>query len=70
MGKSRKSWLGTELTFLLLAPFLVLLGVLGYGILFDQWFKDPMVILEFSAITYGAILLLRLFGWAIRTLSN
>jgi hypothetical protein len=70
MGKSKKSWVVGELTFLLLAPFLVLLGVLGYGILFDQWFKDPMIILEYSAIVYGGILILRLFGWAIRVLSN
>ncbi len=70
MSRSKKSWLGTELTFVLLAPFLVLMGILAYGILFDQWYKDPMVILEYSAITYGAILILRLFSWAIRALSR
>lgn len=70
MSKSKKSWLGTELTFLFLAPFLVLLGILVYGILFDRWFKDPMIILEYSAITYGVILILRLFSWAIKALSK
>ena len=70
MGKSKKSWLGTELTYLFLSPFLVLIGILGYGILFDKWFKDPMIILEYSAIVYGVILVLRLFSWAIRALSS
>lgn len=70
MGKSKKSWLGTEFTYLFLAPFLVLIGILGYGILFDKWFKDPMLILEYSAIAYGVILVLRLFSWAIRALSS
>jgi hypothetical protein len=70
MSKSKKSWLATELTFVFLAPFFVLLGILGYGILFDKWYKDPMIILEYSAITYGAILILRLFSWAIRALSR
>lgn len=70
MGKSKKSWLGTELTYLFLAPFLVLIGILGYGILFDKWFKDPMIILEYSAIAYGVILALRLFSWVIRALSS
>ena len=70
MGKSKKSWLGTELSYLFLAPFLVLIGILGYGILFDKWFKDPMIILEYSAIAYGVILVLRLSSWAIRALSS
>ena len=70
MGKSKKSWLGTELSYLFLAPFFVLIGILGYGILFDKWFKDPMIILEYSAIAYGVILVLRLSSWAIRALSS
>jgi len=70
MSKKKKSWLGSELTYIFLAPFLVLLGILAYGILFDRWYKDPIVILEYSAIAYGAILLLRLFGWAIKALSR
>lgn len=70
MGTSKKSWLGTELTYLFLAPLLVLIGILGYGILFDKWFKEPMLILEYSAIAYGVILVLRLFTWAIRALSS
>jgi len=70
MNNKKKSWLGSELTFLLLAPFLVLIGILGYGILFDKWFKDPMLILEYSAIAYGAILVFRLFNWVIRALSR
>ena len=70
MNNKKKSWLGSELTFLFLAPFLVLIGILGYGILFDKWFKDPMLILEYSAIAYGAILVFRLFNWAIRALSR
>ena len=66
----KKSWLGSELTYLFLAPFLVLLGILANGVLFDKWYKDPILILEYSGIAYGAILVLRLFGWAIRALSR
>ncbi len=68
--KPKRSWLGTELTYLFIAPFLVLLGVLGYGILFDKWYKDPMLILQFSGYAYGAILVLRFFSWVIRALSK
>ncbi|MCG8305818.1 MAG: hypothetical protein MI975_00405 [Cytophagales bacterium] len=70
MSKKKKSWLGGELTYLFLAPFLVLLGILFYGILFDKWYKDPLLILEYSAIAYGTILILRVLGWAIRALSR
>ena len=70
MSKSKKSWLGKELTYLFLAPFFVLIGILGYGILFDKWIKEPVLILEYSAIAYGVILALRLFSWAIRALSK
>ena len=70
MSRKKGSWLGQELTYLLLAPFLVLLGVLGYGILFDKWFKEPILILQYSAIAYGVIMGLRFLGWAFRTLSR
>jgi len=70
MSKKKKSWLRSELTYLFLAPLLVLIGVLGYGVLFDRWFKEPFLILEYSAMTYGALLVLRLFSWAIRALSR
>ena len=70
MDKSKKSWLGKELTYLFLAPFLILIGVLAYGILFDRWFKDPILILEYSGIAYAAIIVLRFFSWAIRALAK
>jgi len=70
MSRKKNSWLGSELTYLFLAPFLVLIGILGYGILFDKWYKDPMLILEYSAIAYGGILVLRFFSWVIRALSR
>lgn len=70
MSRKKGSWLGKELTYLLLAPLLILIGVLGYGILFDKWFKDPMLILQYSAIAYGAMMALRFLGWAVRTLSR
>ncbi len=70
MSTKKKSKIGSELTYLFLAPFLVLIGVLGYGILFDRWYKDPMLILQASGIAYGAILVLRFFSWAIRALSR
>ncbi len=70
MSKKKKSRLGGELLYLFVAPFLVLIGILGYGILFDKWHRDPMLILEYSAIAYGIILVLRLISWAIRSLSR
>ena len=70
MSKNKKSKLVSELSYLFLAPFLVLIGVLGYGILFDKWHKDPLLILEYSAIAYGVIMALRLISWAIQSLSR
>ncbi|MCK5206443.1 MAG: hypothetical protein KAQ79_00435 [Cyclobacteriaceae bacterium] len=70
MSKKKKSWLAGELTYIFLAPFLVLIGILGYGILFDKWYKDPILILEYSAIAYGVLLGLRLISWSIRSLSR
>lgn len=70
MAKKKNSWVGRELTYLLLAPFLVLVGILLYGILFDKWYKDPMMILEFSGMAYGAILFLRISKWVIQALSR
>ncbi|MCK5278104.1 MAG: hypothetical protein KAI99_11780 [Cyclobacteriaceae bacterium] len=70
MSKKKKSWLAGELTYIFLAPFLVLIGILGYGILFDKWYKDPILILEYSGIAYGVMLGLRLISWSIRSLSR
>ena len=70
MSRNHNSWLGREITYLLLAPFLVLLGILIYGILFDNWIKDPKLILEFSGYAYGAIIALRFLNWAIKALSR
>ncbi len=66
----KKSWLGKELSYLFLAPFLILLGVLGYGVLFDIWYKDPLLILRYSGIAYVVIFVLRFFSWAIRSLTK
>ncbi len=70
MSRNNNSWLVKELSFLLLAPFLVLLGVLIYGILFDTWIKDPKLILEFSSYAYGVIIALRFLNWVIKSLSK
>jgi len=70
MSKKNRSWIGGELTYLLLAPFLVLIGVLAYGILFDRWYKAPKLILEYSILTYGILLILRIFNWIIRAFSK
>ncbi len=70
MSRNNNSWLVRELSFLLLAPFLVLLGVLIYGILFDTWIKDPKFILEFSGYAYGVIIALRFLNWVIKSLSK
>lgn len=66
--KKSKNWLASEIGYLLLAPFLVLLGILIYGVLFDTWFKDILVILKASLIVYGAIIGLRLLGWMLKSL--
>jgi hypothetical protein len=70
MAKKNTSWLGRELSYLFLAPFFVLIGVVGYGILFDKWHKDPMLLLQYSGMAYGAILVLRFISWTIRALSR
>ena len=61
MTKKKKNWLARELTYLFLAPLLVLAGVLLAGIMFDNWYKDPMLILKTSGISYLVLLFLRLF---------
>ncbi len=69
--KARKSsnWFANELVYILLAPFLVLIGVLAYGILLDHWYRDPMIILQASGYAYLGILGLRLIFWVINKLS-
>lgn len=59
-----------ELTFLFLAPFVVLTGIVVSGVLFDRWYKDPVVILKYAAITYAAIICLRIFTWLVRSWSR
>ena len=59
----KKNWIATELVFILLAPLLVLLAVLLAGVLFDQWYKDPMLILKATGISYAILLFLRVFMW-------
>lgn len=68
-GKGR-SRLSTEMLYIFLSPLLVLIGVLGYGILFDRWHKDPLLILHFSGYVYAAILLIRFINWMIKALSR
>jgi len=68
--KKGKNWLAGEIAYLLLAPFLVLLGILMYGILFDNWIKDVLLILQASLIAYGVIIVLRLLGWMLRSFRN
>lgn len=70
MEKNKNSWIIREMTYLFLAPFLALTGVLLFGILFNKWIKDPVIILEYSGIAYGILLILRFFGWTIRSLSR
>jgi hypothetical protein len=65
--KKKKNWLAGEIGYLLLAPFLVLLGILIYGVLFDMWFKDPILVLKASLTAYGVIILLRLLEWMLRS---
>ena len=64
--KKKKNWLAGEIAYLLLAPFLVLLGILLYGVLLDSWYKDPIIVLKASLVAYGVILVLRLLGWVLR----
>jgi hypothetical protein len=58
------------LVYLLLAPFVVLLGVLALGVLFDRWYKDPLLILEYSAYAYLVLLGIRLLPWLISGLGR
>ncbi len=66
----KKNWLTTELLYLALAPFLVLLGILIYGVLFNEWHKDIILILRLSAMTYLVIVLLRVVKWIIKLFSQ
>jgi hypothetical protein len=66
MAKKNSTWFVRELSYLLLAPFLVLIGVVGYGILFDKWHRDPLEILEYSGLVYAILIVYRFLGWSFR----
>ncbi len=66
----KKNWLATELLYVALAPLLVLLGILMYGVLLDQWHKDPMLILKLSGVIYGGILIIRIIKWIVGLFSK
>lgn len=70
MAKKKKNWLGREIVYLLLAPLLVMVGVLLAGVLFETWYKDPMLILKASGIAYVGLLFLRLFFWIYRAFDS
>jgi len=65
-----KNFLLNELAFLLLAPTLVMIGIVLYGILFDSWYKDAYNILLASGALYLVILLIRLITWITRKIRN
>lgn len=69
MTKKKKSWLARELTYLFLAPLLVLVAVLLAGVMFDTWYKDPILILKASGIAYVGLLFLRFFFWIYKLFS-
>jgi len=62
----KKNWLANELMYLLLAPLMVMVGVLLLGVLFDDWHKDVDLLIKSSGMAYVAILFLRLFMWIYR----
>jgi len=66
----KKNWLATELLYVALAPLLVLVGILIYGVLLDQWYKDPVLILNASGVVYGVILILRIIRWIVGLFSK
>ena len=70
MKEKKKNWLIGELVMLLLAPFMVLAGILIYGVLFDRWFKDPELILKASLVAYLVILAFRFLQWITRKLGT
>ena len=70
MKEKKNNWLIGEMVFLLLAPFMVLAGILIYGILFDRWFKDPELILKASLVAYLIILAFRFLQWVTRKLGK
>lgn len=67
--KKKGNWLARELIYLFLAPLLVCTGVLLFGVLFDQWYKEPLMLLKFSGIAYAGLLFLRFFFWIYRAFS-
>ncbi len=64
--KKKKNWLARELIYVFLAPLLVMIGVLLFGVLFETWYKDPVFILKASGIAYAGLLFLRMFFWIYR----
>jgi len=63
MAARFKNFLLNELFFLFLAPTLILLGVVVYGILFDTWYNDVYDILMASGALYLVFQFIRLTAW-------
>ncbi len=59
-----------ELVMLLLAPLMVLAGILILGVLFDRWYKDPELILKATLVAYLIILAIRFLLWIVKNLGK
>jgi inner membrane protein involved in colicin E2 resistance len=58
-----KNFILNELFYLFLAPTLILLVIVVYGILFDVWYDNAYSILMASGVLYLVLLFLRLTTW-------
>jgi hypothetical protein len=58
-----KNFIGNEIIFLLGAPTLIMLGIVIYGVLFDDWYKDVYNIVLGSILLYLLSVIIRFLGW-------
>ena len=70
MAARIKNFLLNELAYLLLAPVLVMIGIVLYGIFFDSWYKDAYDILLTSGALYLVIVFIRLITWFTKKIRN
>jgi hypothetical protein len=58
-----KNFIAREIIYLIGAPTLIMLGIVGYGILFGYWYKDIYNIALGSILLYLLSVLIRFLGW-------
>lgn len=63
MWKKFKDLLAREILYLILAPTLIMAGIVLYGIFIDTWYKDYYNIMVASVLVYVLSIVLRLLFW-------